>query len=74
MFFFLVTANLTVYFSSLQLFVNSHAVAGSITLLIGMIISFFSKIAYNTKKKSKKLRDRLDCDCPDCGDCDCGCD
>lgn len=73
MFFFLVAANLTVYLSSVQLFANSHLLAGGSTLIGGILLTLFSKATYKGKKKKKKLRDRLDCDC-DCLDCDCGCD
>jgi hypothetical protein len=74
MFFFLVAANLTVYLSSLQLLANHHMLAGGATFIGGILLTLFSKVTHNAKKKSKRLRDRLDCDCPDCGDCDCGCD
>lgn len=72
MFFLLIATNLTVYLSSLQLFANNRLLAGGSTLMGGIILTFFSNLAYKAKKlKSKKKKRKDICDCDNIPDCDC---
>jgi hypothetical protein len=80
MFFLIVTTNLAIYLSSLQLLGSGSTFAGGLALAGGALTTSVSVLLYKLKasKIAKKAGKKLipDCDClPDCDrDCPCGCD
>lgn len=82
MFFLVITANLVVYLSSLQLLGTGSLAAGGLTLAGGVTLTSLSVALYKFKKekfgkfkKGKKLDKWITDDCGECCNCDCcGCD
>lgn len=86
-FFILTATSLTLYTSSLQLFFSNHMLAGIATFFGGVLVTLSQKFSADKSSKRgqvsksvkgvKKVCGSLDflpdcnCDCPDCGGCDC---